>query len=89
MRSQKSTVDHYVSMCIHVHYFQVLPLSEVPSLETWQASRCHLCSISVDNSRGIEDSGSHTLQVSACMYSVCVYVYVEKGKDLNPGTLYW
>ena len=52
-----------VSLC------KVLPLKDVPSLEMWQASQHSLSSVRVESSHGIEDSGSHTLQV------VCVCVW--------------
>ena len=64
--------------CYPKIWFQVLSDSEAPSLTLWQASQCPLCSISVDNSRGIEDAGSHTLQVhcSLSFYHGIFYMYL-------------
>ena len=54
---------------------QVIPKGELPSMAEWVRCPFPLCQVVVNNDVGIEDAGSHTLQVCVCV-CVCVCVWV-------------
>ena len=44
-------------------YYQVVDYDQMPSIQDWRMSEYPLCSVSVDNTKVIEDAGTRTLQV--------------------------
>ena len=54
---------------------QVIPQNELPLMPEWVGCDYPLCQVIVNNNVGIEDAGSHTLQVCVCV-CVCVCVRV-------------
>ena len=52
----------YVEL-LFIFYYQVVDYDQMPSIQDWRMSEYPLCSVSVDNTKVIEDAGTRTLQV--------------------------
>ena len=57
-------------------YYQVVDYDQMPSIQDWRMSEYPLCSVSVDNTKVIEDAGSRSLQVVYFVNYVIFYMFV-------------